>query len=78
MGLKYVNGKKNEDYDEVWKNYSQAIQLIQEKYGNRPVEYYEVDEKLHEKADKKAEAGGGGGCAEYVYEWADKYSDLLR
>jgi hypothetical protein len=77
LGLKYIDNEANEDYDENWKNYSQAIQLIQEKYGNRPVEYYPVDEELYDKADKKAEAGGGGGCAEYVYEWADRYSGVI-
>jgi hypothetical protein len=77
LGLEYVNGKTNEDYDEDWKNYSQAIQLIQEKYPEKNVEYYPVDEELYDKADKKAEAGGGGGCAEYVYEWADRYSGVI-
>lgn len=81
VGLKYIDGKKNPEYldkrDKKWEQYSKFIQLLQEKNDDKPVEYYDVDEELYDKADKKAEEGGGGGCAEYVYEWVAKHKDKL-
>jgi dipeptidyl aminopeptidase/acylaminoacyl peptidase len=72
-GLEYISGRKNKQYDPRYKQYSDLLTKIEEKY-KRPIEYYAVDEELHADADKFSECNNGnGGCSNYIYAWVKKY-----
>ena len=74
-GIKMLeNGKKkqkNEDYDANWKQYSELMLLLEEKY-DVPIEYYPVDKKLYDISYEHSEVCDGGGCSHYIYAWLKK------
>ena len=62
----------NKNYQPGWEQYSDLMIKLEEKY-NRPVEYYAVNKKLYNIANKLNTERGGGGCSYYIYEWVKIY-----
>lgn len=71
-GLKKINGKKNTEYKPEWSQYSEFMQLLQEKYS-LPLSFYPIDEELQTVSMQKSNAVGGGGCSDYIFKWANQY-----
>jgi len=61
--------KSNKKEWEKWELYFTILAKIQEKYGDLPIEFYEIDEDLHADAHTKSETCSGGGCSEYIIGW---------
>jgi len=73
VGLEYISGRKNKKYEPPYKQYSDLMIKLEEKY-TRPIEYYAVDQELYAVADKFSECNNGnGGCSNYIYAWVKKY-----
>lgn len=56
-----------------WKQYSDLMDMLEEKYKPRLIEYYHVDEEIQKKSGKHNIVCDGGGCSHYIYEWTKKY-----
>ena len=77
LGIYILDGKKNKNYDINWKQYSELMLLLEEKYG-LPLEYYPVDKELYKISYEHSKVCDGGGCSDYIYRWikqTPKYSD---
>ena len=62
-----------------WRQYSAFMKLLEKKY-QLPIEYYDVDCEIKERAEEHhtsykniKEKQGSGGCSYYIFEWLDKY-----
>ena len=64
--------KTSKDYTYEWKQYSEFIEKLKTKYQLK-VEFYSVDETLKKVSMMKAINMGGGGCSDYIFNWANKY-----
>jgi len=72
FGMEYINNKKNKKYIHDWKQYSDFMTLLEEKY-EKEIEYYPIDEEIHKKSKEHNIQCNGGGCSNYVYAWVDKH-----
>lgn len=71
-GIKRIRGKANKNYDKNWKQYSDLFIKLEQKY-DLPVEFYEVDLDIYDRAYESCMLLNGGGCSKYIYEWKEKY-----
>lgn len=71
-GSKKINGKKNKNYDENWKQYYELFMKLEKKY-KLPIEFYPVDLDIYANAYISYVECNGGGCSKYIYEWKEKY-----
>jgi hypothetical protein len=77
-GLEYICGRKNRKYEPRFKQYSDLMIKLEEKYGTR-IQYYAIDNELYNDAYKfSQECGGNGGCSNYIYAWVKKYYPEYR
>jgi hypothetical protein len=66
------NKHRGDEYDS-WKNYSNFMKMLEEKY-DLPVKYYNIDAELKKKAIIHHERhNDSGGCSEYIFKWAKKH-----
>lgn len=69
-------GKTNKDrgdHFDSWKNYSDFMKNLEEKY-NLPIQYYNIDQALKKKAISHHENhNDSGGCSYYIFKWAKKH-----
>jgi len=74
VGLEYISSRrKNKKYEPPYKQYSDLMIKLEEKY-ERPIVYYAVDHELYAAAETfSEECGGNGGCSNYIYAWVKKY-----
>ena len=78
VGLEYISGKKNKKYEPPFKQYSDLMKKLEEKY-KKPIEYYAIDDELYNDAYKfSEECNGNGGCSNYIYAWVKKYYPEYR
>lgn len=59
------------------RNYTQFMDLLEEKYSPRKIEYYPVDQELYKISDEHHEICNGGGCSNYIYSWIKKYETQI-
>lgn len=78
LGTEYISGKKNKQYIPAFKQYSDFLTKLEDKY-NKNIEYYPIDDELHEKAyEFSKQCNDSGGCADYIYAWKKKYYPEYR
>jgi len=78
LGIAYISGKKNKKYEASFKQYSDLMIKLEEKY-KKPIHYYAIDNELYNSANKfSEECGGNGGCSNYIYAWVKKYYPEYR
>jgi hypothetical protein len=71
-------GKKNREIVDKnsentgWEQYSDLMNKLESKY-NKKIRYYNVDKELYNIAKKFEKEYKGGGCANYIYAWTEKY-----
>jgi len=67
------NNKNKGDEFPQWKNYSDIMKFLEEKY-EVPIEYYPIVKDIYQKSlDRHVMCGNKSGCSTYVYDWVDRY-----
>lgn len=59
------------------RNYTQFMDLLEEKYSPRKIEYYPVDQEQYDISSTYHDKCDGGGCSNYIYAWIDKHNSQI-